>query len=383
MSGRMERVAIIGNPENRRIALFQAALARQGWPPAKVVSYVSLLRGEWDEALESLSNATLLRLESPGEHEEVERRLVTDGLELTLQRPAVVRMAADGLIEYQHGEVLPNAAWYVGYRQLLKRIAAVVEQVAPQARWMNAPGDVLHWFDKLAVTRQLAEQGVPVPAALGLVWGYDDLRALLHDTNTSRVFVKLRYSSSASGVIAFQIARKHCLAVTSLEMVEDAGRLHLFNSLRVRRYDDEPTIARLIDALSWNGLHVERWVPKASWQGHAMDLRVVVIAGQPRHTVVRMSRGPLTNLHLGNRRGDLEALQRTVPQEAWQAMHASLAQATALYPTSHYVGADVLFTPGFTRHAIVELNAFGDLLPGVLHEEHDTYEAEVVAWPRY
>jgi hypothetical protein len=382
MSAGAERVAIIGNPENRRIALFQAALARQGWPPAQVVPYVSLLRGEWDEALESLANVTVLRLESPGEHGEVERRLVTDGLELTLQRPAVVRMADDGLIECQHGEVLPNAAWFVGYRQLLQRLAVVVEEVAPHARWMNAPGDVLHWFDKLAVTRQLAEQGLPVPAALGLVFSYEQLRALLHDTNTSRVFVKLRYSSSASGVIAFQIARRRCLAVTSLEMVEDAGRVRLFNSLRVRRYDREPSIARLIDALGPNGLHVERWIPKATWQRHAIDLRVVVIARQPRHTVVRMSRGPLTNLHLGNRRGDLEALQGDVLPATWQAMHASLSEAAALFPTSHYFGADVLFTPDFKRHAILELNAFGDLLPGVLDEEHYTYEAEVAAWPR-
>ena len=44
-------------------------------------------------------------------------------------------------------------------------------------------------------------------------------------------------------------------------------------------------------------------MPKAGLAGHVFDLRVVVIAGRARHAVVRMSRGPMTNLHLLNRRG--------------------------------------------------------------------------------
>jgi len=34
---------VIGNPENRRISMFQDALARQGCAPARVVSWLELL----------------------------------------------------------------------------------------------------------------------------------------------------------------------------------------------------------------------------------------------------------------------------------------------------------------------------------------------------
>lgn len=40
---------------------------------------------------------------------------------------------------------------------------------------------------------------------------------------------------------------------------------------------------------------------------------------------------------------------------------------------------DLMFTPSFRRHAILELNAFGDLLPSARHREQDTYTAELTA----
>jgi hypothetical protein len=40
-------------------------------------------------------------------------------------------------------------------------------------------------------------------------------------------------------------------------------------------------------------------------------------------------------------------------------------------------GLDLLLTPGFRRHAVLEINAFGDLLPGIFHDGLDTYGAEV------
>ncbi len=35
------------------------------------------------------------------------------------------------------------------------------------------------------------------------------------------------------------------------------------------------------------------------------------------------------------------------------------------------------FTPGFRRHYLLEVNAFGDLLPGIVHRGCDTYQAEI------
>ena len=51
----------------------------------------------------------------------------------------------------------------------------------------------------------------------------------------------------------------------------------------------------------------------------------------------------------------------------------------ARFPGSLYMGIDLLISPDYRSHAILEVNAFGDLLPGVLSRGVDTYTAEVLA----
>jgi hypothetical protein len=36
-----------------------------------------------------------------------------------------------------------------------------------------------------------------------------------------------------------------------------------------------------------------------------------------------------------------------------------------------------MFSPDFHRHAIAEVNAFGDLLPGLLNDGRDTYAQQI------
>jgi hypothetical protein len=45
---------ILGNPENRRVSLFQEALAAQGQPPARVIAWADLVRST--AALEAVPN---------------------------------------------------------------------------------------------------------------------------------------------------------------------------------------------------------------------------------------------------------------------------------------------------------------------------------------
>src|SRR5262249_45914802 len=191
------------------------------------------------------------------------------------------------------------------------------------------------------------------------------------------VFVKLAHGSSASGVVAYQARGAQQRALPTVEMVRRHGKLRLYNSRRIRRYHKPAEVAELIDALAREGVRVEEWVPKAGLDDHVFDLRVVVIAGRARHTVVRMSRSPMTNLPLLNRRGDLAAVLDRMGPEAWQAACRTCERAAAAFPGSLHVGVDLLVAPGFRRHAVLEGNAFGDLLPGVLSEGVDTYEAEI------
>jgi hypothetical protein len=188
----------------------------------------------------------------------------------------------------------------------------------------------------------------------------------------ARVFVKPPHGSSASGVIALEAAGRRLVATTSVEV--SGGRL--YNSLTVRRYTDEATVALVVDRLG--PLHVERWFPKAGHNGRTVDLRVVCVAGRPTHVVVRASRHPMTNLHLGAARGDTAAVRAAVGEARWRAAMDTCARAAAQFPGCLQVGVDLMFAPGWGTHAVAEVNAFGDLLPGLVDEHgRDTYAEQV------
>ncbi|WP_428965148.1 STM4014 family protein [Micromonospora fluostatini] len=349
------RLTVVGNPGNRRVTLFTRAVRAAGLSPPAVLPWAEVLTGAAPPG-----PGTLVRVDSPGEDPEVDRLL---------------RGAAHPA---RHGELVGLAATYAGLVGGLARVAA------GGADLLNDPAEVAVLCDKRACHARLTAAGVPVPAALGPVDGYAGLRAAMAAAGWSRVFVKPAHGSSAAGVLALAVGPRRIRAVTPIEVTPDG----LFNSLRVRHYDDEATVAALVDRLAPEGLHVERWLPKAGLGDRVVDVRVVVVAGRPAHAVVRAARGPLTNLHLGNARGDLAALRAAAGPAGWAAAMRTCERVAACFPGSLHVGVDLMFLAGWRRHAVAEVNAFGDLLPGVLADGRDTYAAQVDAltsgrWDRW
>jgi glutathione synthase/RimK-type ligase-like ATP-grasp enzyme len=354
------RFAVVGNPENRRTTMFADAVRAAGHRAPRVLAWHDVLRGRYAFTL-----GEFVRIDSPGENAGVDRLL---------------RGTDDPT------RVEGTALWY-------RRFTAAVREVTRAARRAGAvpsaePDDVAVVFDKRRCHARLAAAGVPVPPALaGPLRGWDELREQLRAARISRAFVKPAHGSSASGVVALAVAGPgRVKATTSVETAPD-GRL--FNSLRVRHYTSEPEVAALVDALAPDGIHVERWLPKALQGGRAADLRVVVIAGRATHAVVRTSRHPMTNLHLGGARGDLDAAREAVRAAGGSFDHAldAAERAAACFPGTLCVGVDILPSTGWRRFTVGEVNAFGDLLPrltglpGSGVEGLDTYGAQVAAAP--
>ncbi|WP_138896226.1 STM4014 family protein [Streptomyces chryseus] len=363
--GPAARFAVVGNPANRRVALFQAAVAAAGLPAARVVPWLDVLRGR----AAPFRPGETVRIDSPGEDPDVERLL---------------RGTGDGT------RVEGSALWY-------ERFTAAVREVGRAAAGctlLDDPGELAVLFDKRLCHAVLRDAGVPVPpsptsgAGAAAVRGWADVRELLRAHRMPRAFVKLAHGSSASGVLAVEAAGPgRVRATTSVERDAD-GRL--FNSLRVRRCTTEAEVAAIVDALAPDGLHVERWLPKAAQGGRAADLRVVVIGGRATHAVVRTSRSPMTNLHLGGTRGDLDEARAAVRAAggSWEEALEVCERAAACFPRTLCVGVDLLPAVGWRRFAVCEVNAFGDLLPrltglpGSGAEGLDTYAAQVAAVQR-
>lgn len=356
------RFAVVGNPENRRVAFFQEAVRAAG-PAARVVSWLQVLGGE-----AVFEPGETVRIDSPGENAEVERLL---------------RGVDDPT------RVEGSARWYAGFLSAVGEVSRAAS--AAGAEVLTSPGDIAALFDKRLCHALLEDAGVPVPASptsgprAARVRDWSDVRALMREHRMPRAFVKLAHGSSASGVLAVETAGPgRVRASTSVER-DAEGRL--FNSLRVRRYTTEREVGAIVDALAPDGLHIERWLPKASQRGRAADLRIVVVGGRATHAVVRTSLSPMTNLHLGGARGDLDEVRAAVSAVGgcWREALAMCERAAACFPGTLCVGVDLLPAAGWRRFAVGEVNAFGDLLPGLTGlpgsgaEGLDTYAAQVAA----
>ncbi|MFF8711901.1 STM4014 family protein [Streptomyces sp. NPDC015184] len=361
--GPAPRFAVVGVPGNRRVAFFQDAVRAAGLPAARVVPWLDVLRGE-----AAFRPGETVRMDSPGEDAEVERLL---------------RAVDDPT------RVEGTALWYARFTGAVRAVAQATD--AAGAVLLDDPDEAAVLFDKRLCHAVLDGAGVPVPAsptsgaAAPVVRDWADVRERMAALGTPRVFVKLAHGSSASGVLAVETAGPGRIRATTSVERDASGRL--FNSLRVRRCTTEREVAAIVDALAPDGLHIERWLPKATRRGRATDLRVVVVAGRATHAVVRTSSSPMTNLHLGGERGSLDEVRAAVAAAggSWADALAVCERAAACFPDTLCVGVDLLPSTAWRRFAVGEVNAFGDLLPrltglpGSGAEGLDTYAAQVAA----
>lgn len=371
------RFVIIANFGCRRLELFAAALEKLGFAPPIVVSYFDILTGQIQ--LENVvGEGDILRLESPGRDWQVEKLLLERGAEKTESEGQFRFLPSETVanLELEKGRLWPSRQWFWGLSWLLGELASQLGECPPH-RKMQSPSEILVMFDKPACHDLLLKNGVAVAPALGIPANFEDFWARLQTANWRRVFLKLAHGSSASGVVAFSTDGSAMRAETTAEIVRENGEIRLYNSRRLQIYRDGRDVEDLLNALCRERVWIEKWLPKARLNGQNCDVRWLGIGGQARHGIVRLSRSALTNLHLLNTRAPLELLRAQMRESDWEAARQTCEKAFALFSGSLSVGADLVFAPQMRRHAILELNAWGDLLPDVWDAGESVYEAQI------
>ena len=325
-------------------------LAHPGPQDGAAISWLGLI----EAADNPLPARGILHIASPGRFWPVEAALIRLG-------------APGGEPVEDRGSLAHAGAWRLGFARLMGRLAAWLAE-RPGLVPTHRPDELAALFDKSATQARLAEAGCRVPARLPPVGDYADLRRAMEAAGLRDVFVKLRGGSSGAGVAALRTASGGRAMLTApLEWAD--GRLYA--SRRLARWSGEAAVASILDALLAQGCHAEAWVPKPMLDGLAYDLRLLVIAGRARHRLARLSRGPVTNLHLLNRRrpaGDLP-----LSPEEWRAVEAMAERAAAAFPGCLHIGVDLV--PTRRGPVVLECNAFGDRLPGLVHDGETTAEA--------
>jgi hypothetical protein len=351
--------------------MFQAALAAQGLPEARVIAWLELAEpGAARRLLAEVPTRAILRLDSMGEDEAVERALLRRG-ESAARAEGTPAISATELarIPSELGRIIHPRQQHLGFLAILDELAATIAG-RPDLRVVQPPRAIADLFDKRITSARWTALGIPVPEVLpgGPVREPDDLRARMRAAGWPRVYVKMASGSSASCLAIFEQERRGERAITT---VEDTGNAR-YNTRKLQHVTVRRRLDRLLEFLLREGAQVERAVPKAMVDGRYFDLRVLTIDDVAAFIVMRTSAHEITNLNLGGLRGDVEALHQTIPSPVWDAALASCRRVQR-ESGAYHVGVDVMFDADLAGHRILEGNAFGDLLPNLTRDGLDVY----------
>ncbi len=360
------RWVVLGNAENRRVTGFVAALHAAG-QRVDVCPWLDFLRDP--RALPSPDHA-IFRIDALGESAAVEQALLRLGRARAIAEGAwVADDAAIDALPGRFGAILAPRQAHLGFGVALDWLDAALQD-RPGWLQLNPTATIRACFDKRVCLPLLERHGVPIPPAFEP--GDGDL-----PTPGDGLVIKLSSGSSASCLGTWRAGPLGPELFTSMERAPTG----LYNSLRPRVYRGRAA-AELIALLLREGARVEHFIPKAEMDGQNFDLRVLVVAGEPAFTVVRRSPHPITNLHLGGTRGDVERLADIVPAAVLDRIPAAMRACARALPALH-LGVDVLVerdpAPGSPGLRVLEVNAFGDLLPN-LTRVHQGRALSVYDW---
>ena len=362
---------LVGNPENRRVTLFQEALARQGLPPAHVVPWRELLASPG--LLADLPDSeAFVRIDSTGENWDVEKALLKRGYEDAVgQGCSVLTPEQVDRLPMDRGRILSPRQHHLGFLRVLAELEPIF---AAHSRWhiLQKPSAIADLFDKRITSRRYAALGVPVPEPLDGVTDVESLRERMREEDCREVFVKVSCGSSASCLAIYRRGRSVDTLTTTIEVAKTGW----YNSLKVRRIEAPEQVDEILTYLLGEGSQVERSIPKARLGGDYFDCRVLMVRGEPAFTVVRQSMRPITNLHLGGWRGDLGDFHAAVPRNELADAMESCRTVARSHDCLH-LGIDLMYEEHFTGHRVLEANAFGDLLPNLRRDGLTVYEWEI------
>lgn len=269
---------------------------------------------------------------------------------------------------YQDQLLLLEANWKGAFFNTPKAILTLLDKRKCKSILQEAGLCVTEEVDLYAKesTKSLGGQKIPIRTM-------KDLLDRMEEHHVYQVFLKPIYGSGAAGVTALRIQPKtgKIAVYTCACLLPEKGRLHFINTKKLQVIRDRKEAEQFLSYLLSLKCVVEHWYPKAEFGEYSYDLRAVVQEGQVDFVLARLSKGPITNLHLNNRPMDGACLG--LPSSVKNAITKICLQAAESVPGLRSVGIDILLERGSLNPRIIEMNAQGDLLYQDIYRENKIY----------
>lgn len=336
----MRQIILLGDPGTKRADYFQRAAAQAGVP---------FHLWEWEDQ----RRTGFLRFSEP-----------LEGSFVKIDPPLWGSSDLDELPSYVSG-----------YQQDLIRLAKLSETSG--LSFLDHPRAIMDVLDKKECKAQLLRSDIPVTEPLGGAAGGDAERLVgqMGEERVFQVFIKPRYGSGAAGTAAFRYCpgNGQMVLYTCAALEPQTGRL--VNTKRLRRYAQREEIFPLLDRILRGEHVVERWYAKDGYEGCSYDLRAVVQDGCVDFLLARLSKGPITNLHLGARPLSVEALGLSA--DLLDRIADLCKKAMGCYPGLRSAGIDLLLEKGSRHPRVIEMNGQGDLIYQDIQRENRIYRHQV------
>jgi hypothetical protein len=354
------RYVVIANPDSLRWKAYQPELLAH-WrergvePDVELVPWRDVVPRDGNlDGLPAFDRPAVVRLESPGRDWLVAQLLLQAGA-----RECPEEAETDWLaLPYRKGQLVRPGLFYAGFRRVLAGLRQSFDR-RPHLLLCACPLELAEMFDKNATATRLTAAGIPVPPSLPPPATVDGLIEAVRQRRFATAYVKLNTGSSASAIAVLRALEQPASAVSSIVRLQG----EFYSSRRLCRHAGDDLHA-VLAFLIREGVCVQQGIRMAQLEGQNFDVRVVVIHGEPAFTIFRLSSNPMTNLHLGGRRGDVAACRAAIPTRAWLDGLDHCVETAGLYQSA-VVGIDLVFESGYFRHHILEVNAFGDFFPNL------------------
>lgn len=316
----------------------------------------------------------LVRIESPARDFEITRALLAAGARETGD-PDDQKWSE---VKFDLGKLVEPRLVFLGLQRVLKGLAKSASEVEG-LKLLADPTDVVSMFDKNETSQRMMEAGVATPEFVDiekLSWPKNatgrrevnqstvTLMRELKELAFQSFYAKLAYGSSSSGILYAEVvpSGSQVVGLSTMAMIDE----EFYNTKALKELD----VVDVGDRLAYlfrQGITIQRAINKSTINGDNFDVRTIVINGKVEFTIFRVSRHPITNLHLGGYRGDWDRCRAAIPDRVWLDAMDDCVRAAELYH-SHIVGVDLAFDRDYFGHRIIELNPFGDFFPGWMNK---------------
>ncbi len=243
----------------------------------------------------------------------------------------------------------------------------------PFGAFFNHPFEIAEALNKRKCKQRLMENGIAVTEMYEEHFSRrEELFDFMKEQRLHQVFIKPLKGSGAAGVTALRFSPAK--GKTVLYTCAALNRDEIVNTKKMYRLEDKDGAA-FLDKLLELDCAVEKWYRKSVFEGYSYDLRVVVQDNHVDYILPRLSKGPITNLHLNNH--SVEFSKLNLDNAVVDRLTEVCIRAAGCYPRLKSIGMDVLLEKESQKPYVIEMNAQGDLLHKDVYHENKIYKRQI------